>query len=89
VLCDAGTSAGEHQHHHPPSGHGVAHHDGAHNDPTCPYAQSAGAAPLPTLPVLTGAATAGQPVGAVAVTQTRLRFGPTRQQTPRGPPSRA
>ncbi len=90
VVCDAEMPAGEHQHHHhhPGQDH-AAHHDGAHGDPACPYAQSAGPAPLPTLPVLAGAATIDQLVTPTAVTQTLLGFGPTRQQTPRGPPSLA
>ena len=86
VVCDAEMSAGIHQHHHH-SGHDhAAHHEGAHSDPICPYAQSAGPAPLPTLPVLAGAAASDQMVPPTAVTQTFLRFGPTRQQTSRGPP---
>jgi len=90
VLCDAEMPAGAHPHHHHHPGHdNAAHHEGAHGDPTCPYAQSSGPAPLPTLPVLAGAATSDQLVIPAAVTQTLLRFGPTRQQTPRGPPSLA
>jgi len=86
VLCDAEMSAGGHQHHHHPGHDTAAHHDSARGDPTCPYAQSAGPAPLPTLPALAGTATVGELVAPAAVTQTLLRFGPTRQQTPRGPP---
>lgn len=86
--CDIEMSAGEHQRHHPGHDHAAHQHDG-HTDPTCPYAQSAGPAPLPTLPVLAGAATVDQLVAPSAITQTLLRFGPTRQQTPRGPPSLA
>ncbi len=90
VLCDAEMPAGAPQQHHHHSGDDhAAHHEGAHSDPTCPYAQSAGPAPLPTLPVLAGAATVDQLVVPAAVTQTLLRFGPTRQQTPRAPPSLA
>ena len=88
VLCDAETSVGEHHHHHPGHDH-AARHEGAHGDPTCPYAQSAGPAPLPTLPVLAGAANIDQLMAPAAVTQTLLKFGPARQQTPRGPPSLA
>jgi hypothetical protein len=85
VVCDARMSAGVHDHHHP--GHdNAAHHEGTHSDPTCPYAQSAGPAPLPTLPVLAGAAASDQLVPPAAVTQTFLAFGPTRQQSSRGPP---
>ncbi len=91
VLCSAETSASapQHQHHHHP-GHGDGeHHDGVHADPTCPYAQSAGPAPLPTLPVLEGGAVLDLPVPPVLATQTFSSSGPTRQQTPRGPPSPA
>lgn len=87
VLCDAQMSAGEHHHHHHHDQ--STHHEGAHGDPTCPYAQSAGPAPLPTLPVLAGGAVYDRLVPPVAVTQTLLRFGPARQQTSRGPPPRA
>lgn len=87
VVCDAETSVGEHQHHHHHSGHDhTAHERGAHSDPTCPYAQSAGPAPLPTLPALAGGATIDLLVPPPAFTQTRLTFGPIRQQSPRGPP---
>ena len=91
VLCSAETSASaaQHQHHHHP-GHGDAeHHDGVHPDPTCPYAQSAGPAPLPTPPALAGGAVLDPPVPAVLATQTFSSCGPARQQTPRGPPSPA
>jgi hypothetical protein len=88
-LCDAQMSAGEHHHHHHHHHDQSTHHEGAHGDPTCPYAQSAGPAPLPTLPVLAGGAVYDRLVPPVAVTQTLLRFGPARQQTSRGPPPRA
>jgi hypothetical protein len=89
VLCDVEMSAGElggHHHHHP--GHdNAAHHDGVHGDPTCPYAQSAGPAPLPSLPVLAaGSASSDQLAAPTSVTQTLLSFGPPRQQSSRGPP---
>ena len=87
VVCDAKMPAGVHQHHHAHPGHdNAAHHEGAHSDPTCPYAQSAAPAPLPTLPVLAGGAGCDLLVPPAAVTQTFLAFGPTRQQSPRGPP---
>ena len=86
VLCDAEMSAGEHQHHHHRGHDNAAHHQGVHGDPTCPYAQSAGPAPLPTLPVLVSAATLDQLAAPSGATQTLLRCGPIRQQTPRGPP---
>jgi hypothetical protein len=86
VLCDAEMSAGELRHHHHPGHDNAGHHQGVHGDPTCPYAQSAGPGPLPTLPVLASAATLNQLVAPGGATQTRLNCGPTRQQTPRGPP---
>jgi hypothetical protein len=76
-----------HDHHHP--GNDLAAHHGAHPDPTCPYAQSAGSAPLPSLPVLTAGPIPDRLAAPPAVTQTRLTFGPPRQQTSRGPPSLA
>jgi len=90
VLCDAETPAGEHPHqHHHAAYANAAHHEGMHGDPTCPYAQSAGPAPLPTLPAIAGATGVDQLDLPVAVTQTLLSFGPARQQTPRGPPTLA
>jgi len=87
ILCDAEMPAGESQrHHHHPGHDNAAHHDGVHGDPTCPYAQSAGPAPLPTLPVLAGAASLDQLPAPAALTQTLLSFGPPRQQSSRGPP---
>jgi len=89
VLCDGKMSVGGHQHYHYPHRDDAADHDGVHGDPTCPYAQSSGPAPLPTLPMLVGGIPASQSVTASGVAQTLLRFGPARQQTPRGPPSLA
>ena len=65
----------------------AAHRHGAHGDPTCPYAQSSGPAPLPTLPMLAGGAAFERPQSPAAVTQTILRFGPIRQPSSRGPPT--
>jgi DUF2946 family protein len=88
VLCDAEVSAAGHHHDH--SGHdNAAHHGGTHGDPTCPYAQSAGPAPLPTLPVLASADAFDHLVAPSAVTQTFLSFGPPRRLSSRGPPSAA
>ncbi len=75
-------------------GAGSAHdagapHGGAHSDPDCPYAQSAGPAPLPTLPLLTHAAPRDAEVASGRVAQIFPSSGPTRQQTPRGPPLHA
>jgi hypothetical protein len=90
VLCDAEMSGAlQHQHHHHPGHDGSAHHDGGHGDPTCPYAQSAGPAPLPSLPALAGAEGCDLLLPPVALTQTLFSFGPPRQQSSRGPPSPA
>ncbi len=83
VFCDAGAMAG---HHH-------AGHDGGHHspvaDPTCPFAQSAGPAPLPSIPVLAADAAPHSFERILAVSQTAPASGPERQQTPRGPPTLA
>lgn len=97
VLCEPDVLAPlGHQH----AGHDhAAHHHGehgapgapgghdAHGDPSCPYAQSAGSALLPTLPLLA----AGGPLHRLAsppeFTQTVLSFGPPRQPVSRGPPA--
>ncbi len=85
VLCDAGASAAANF----TSGHEHPGHHHSQSDPACPYAQSAGPAPLPTLPVLPHASVASVPVLATDVAQTNLFFGPTREQTSRGPPTLA
>lgn len=72
--------AGQHHHHD-----GPAHHH-LHPDPTCPYAQSSGPAPLPVLPQITGAATVLLADTAIERPQTNSHFGPERQHSPRGPP---
>jgi Protein of unknown function (DUF2946) len=89
VVCDVEMSAGERQHHHHPGHDGAAHPDGAHSDPTCPYAQSAGPAPLPTLPAIAGGAVSDLQEQPAAVAQIISTCGPIRQQSPRGPPSLA
>jgi hypothetical protein len=86
VVCDAAMSAGEHAHHHHPGHDGPAHPEGAHSDPTCPYAQSAGPAPLPTLPTIAGAAASDWHEPPATVAQIFSTCGPVREQTPRGPP---
>jgi hypothetical protein len=72
---------------------GTGHHDHAHHstagDPTCPFAQSAGPAPLPTLPMLPTSVEALAFDLPTTVAQTVVQFGPLRQQTPRGPPALA
>ncbi len=94
VLCDAdapmpatpaGAMPASHHHMHMAMDH-AAHGHGAHGDPTCPYAQSGGPAPLPTLPVLAGGTTFERPQLPAAITQTLLGFGPIRQTSSRGPP---
>ncbi len=93
VLCDGDASlpamlAGAMPGHHPmhmAMGH-AAHGHGTHGDPTCPYAQSGGPAPLPTLPVLARGAAFERPRLPAAITQTLLGFGPIRQPSSRGPP---
>jgi hypothetical protein len=87
VLCDTDApgvaTPGAAKHH---VGHDHAGHHHSHSDPTCPYAQSSGPAPLPTLPVLAAAPLEIVSVLPVHIEQTHSRFGPTRQQSPRGPP---
>jgi len=94
VLCDldlpvaamaSNAMPASHHHMHMAADH-AAHQHGAHGDRTCPYAQSAGPAPLPTLPALAGGSKFEQPRVPAAVTQTLLSFGPIRQPSSRGPP---
>lgn len=82
VLC--GTAAAPAHHHHAAHEHPGAGH--AHADPTCPYAQSAGPAPLPLLPVLAAVPAADRSVLPRESSQTLTAFGPLRQHPPRGPP---
>ena len=96
VLCDSDASGAMlHPAGHDHGGHGhaghehVGHHQHTHPDPTCPYAQSAGPAPLPTLPALAPALEASLSVLPEHVAQTHARFGPTREQSSRGPPALA
>ena len=87
VLCQPGLMAGGHHHPH--------HHRDSQSpasievDPTCPYAQSAGPALMPTLPVLPATADMHRLEPPAATTQRQLEYGPTRQQSPRGPPTPA
>ena len=83
VLCDADATAALHHH----GGHDHSGHHHTQLDPTCPYAQSAGPAPLPVLPVLASALIAFVWARPVQVAQTHDQFGPIRLQFPRGPPS--
>jgi hypothetical protein len=73
-----------HDHMHMVADH--AAHEHLHGDPGCPYAQSSGPAPLPSLPVLAGGTVFERPRLPAAITQTILRFGPIRQPSSRGPP---
>jgi hypothetical protein len=97
ILCDAdasmpampaGAMPASHDPMHMAMDH-AAHGHGAHGDPTCPYAQSGGPAPLPTLPVLAGDTTFERPRLPADITQTLLGFGPIRQPSSRGPPQLA
>lgn len=83
VLCQPEIMAGGHHHHHHHNPQDPAPLD---VDPTCPYAQSAGPALMPTLPVLPAAVAMHRPEPPAATTQTQLSCGPPRQQSPRGPP---
>lgn len=68
------------------SGHDPTGRGHTHPDPTCPYAQSSGASPLPFLAPITAAIAPSTPVLPDFTAQTHAHFGPTRQQSPRGPP---
>ena len=84
VLCDHDASGTAHPHH---SGHDPATH--SHHtqlDPTCPYAQSSGPAPLPALPTLGREPSAPGLVRAERTEQRRTPFGPARWHSPRAPP---
>jgi len=83
VLCDSDAPGAAHRH----DGH---HHPGhTHSDPTCPYAQSAGPAPLPEFPALAAAPIATVLLLPAQVSQTFVQFGPSRHQSPRAPPQLA
>ena len=83
VLCDSEAQGPAHHH----GGHDHAGHPPhTHADPTCPYAQSAGPAPLPALPVLAAGPAIHFFVLPEQLEQVHAHFGPPRQQYPRGPP---
>lgn len=69
-------------------GHDMSGHPGGHThpDPTCPFGQSSGATPIPFLAAITPAMAPGAPVLPDLTAQIHAHFGPTRQQSPRGPP---
>lgn len=82
VLCGSDAPIAGEQHR---GGDNAGHHHHSHVDPTCPYAQSAGAAPLPAWPVLAAAPAPGI-ASAAGEQQIHAHFGPTRRHSPRGPP---
>jgi hypothetical protein len=92
VLCDSDATGAAHHHHgesalhHHGGDEHSGHHQHTHPDPTCPYAQSAGPAPLPSTPVLAAAIVASASALPIPVAQTIASFGPTREQPQRGPP---
>lgn len=83
VLCDA--DAARAAHHHAGQDH-PGHHHHLQLDPTCPYAQSAGPAPLPALPAMDPQPVVSTPIPVVHLGQVYAPCGPPRQQSPRGPP---
>ena len=92
VLCEPEVLGGSqtHQHHHHHDGHDQSTHPGgSHVDSTCPYAQSAGPAPLRALPVVAATTTIVEGLAPTIQHQVSLRSGPIRQQFPRGPPALA
>jgi hypothetical protein len=68
--------------------HDMPGHRGGHThpDPTCPYAQSSGGTPIPFFAAVTPAIELAPPVLPEPAAQIHSHFGPTRQQSPRGPP---
>jgi hypothetical protein len=82
VLCGWVAPAAAHEH----GGHDHAGHHQSHADPTCPYAQAAGPAPLPSIAALFAAPIASVFVLPVGIERTHAHFGPTRQQSARAPP---
>ena len=67
--------------------HDHAHHGTSSADPTCPFAQSSGPAPLPSLLTLAQSIDSARFEPPAAVSQTVAPFGPVRQHVPRGPPA--
>lgn len=82
VLCDADAPGIRgHQHHGDHQNH---HH--TRLDSSCPYAQSAGPAPLSVPPAIADIRLAVlQPLPQVS-SQLEAQFGPSREQQPRAPP---
>ena len=82
VLCSV-AAAKHHQ------GHEHSGHNHAAVDPTCPYAQSAGPAPLPALPKLSVTPPDPSYAALRRDAQTIVQFGPLRRYASRAPPSNA
>ena len=81
VFCAAGAA------HHHGGADGHSHSHGAGADPTCPFAQSAGPAPLPTLAAWVPPIEAAAHDPAAPLSIPPAAPGPNRVQSPRGPPS--
>jgi hypothetical protein len=82
VLCDADAPGARGHHHH--ADHQNHHH--TRLDASCPYAQSAGPAPLPVTPCLADIRVAVLQSLPQASSQLEAQFGPSREQQPRAPP---
>jgi hypothetical protein len=82
VLCETNAARLASQ----PVGHDHASHHHTEVDRSCPYAQSSGPAPLPTLPILGPQRVALAALSPIEIAQTHLQPGPHRQQSSRGPP---
>jgi hypothetical protein len=82
VICDSAAPVAVHHH----SGHDPAGHVHTSGDSTCPFAQSGAPAPLPSLPKLAVLPIAGPVLLVTQLAQTYSQFGPSRNQSPRGPP---
>lgn len=78
-FCVAGLHRGSHA--GTPLGHPSA------IDSSCPFAQSAGPAPIPQIAPVPGEPPAGPTWQARMLAQTAPSFGPPREQPSRGPPS--
>lgn len=83
VLCDADAARAA-RHHAGPDHSGHHHH--LQSDPTCPYAQSAGPAPIPAPPALVPQPVVNAPIVVAHRDQIPAHCGPFRKQSPRGPP---
>jgi len=82
ILCDTDAAGPAHKH----AGHDHPGHHHLQLDPNCPYAQSAGPAPLPALPALGPQPVVKAPVQPAHPGEVYAHCGPPRQQVPRGPP---